>query len=100
MRRGLRSRLRPFLLNRLGGLLERGQFLFPLRGLGGFAPGVVELHQPFEGFRDPARGVEIRGQAGLVLLESLAALEQERFGVGIILLARQKSGGALALPFT
>ena len=42
----------------------------------------------------------MRGQAGLPLLESLAALEQERFGVGIILLARQKSGGALALPFT
>ena len=51
----------PLLLHRFDRLLERGQFLFPLRGLSGFAPGVVELHQPFEGFRDPARGVEIRG---------------------------------------
>ena len=35
------------------------------------APGVVELLQPFEGFRDLARGVEIRGHAGLVLLLNL-----------------------------
>jgi hypothetical protein len=48
-----------------GGLLKFGQFLFPLGGWGGFAPGVVKLHQPFEGFRDPARGVEIGRQAGL-----------------------------------
>ena len=75
---GSGSRLHPFLLGRLGGLLERGQFLFPLGGWGGFAPGVVELHQPFEGFRDPARGVEMRGQAGLALLEYLIGLEQER----------------------
>ena len=33
--------------------------MFPLGGWGGFAPGVVELHQPFEGFRDPARGVAV-----------------------------------------
>ena len=47
-----RSPLRPILLRRFVGLLERGQFLFPLGGGGGFAPGVVELHQPFEGFPD------------------------------------------------
>ena len=64
------------LLRRFGGLLELGQFLFPLGSLDGLAPGVVELHEPFEGFRDPARGVENRGQAGLALLESLIALEQ------------------------
>jgi hypothetical protein len=46
-----------FLSVHFAGLLERGQFLFPLGGLGEFAPGVVELHQPFEGFRDPARGI-------------------------------------------
>jgi hypothetical protein len=94
----LGSRLRPLLLNCFGGLLERGQFLFPLGGFRRFAPGVVELHQPFEGFRDPARGVEIRGQAGLALLESLATLEQERFGVGVILLGqtdRAKAGDDL-----
>ena len=67
-----------FVVVDFGGLLKRGQFLFPLGGLGGFAPGVVELHQPFERFRDPVRGVEIRGQAGLALLEYLIALEQER----------------------
>ena len=89
-----------FVVAGFAGLLERGQFLSPLGGLGGLAPGVVELHQPFEGFRDPARGGEMRGQAGLVLLESLVALAQEPFGVGVFLLARQKSGGTLALPFT
>ena len=36
-----------------------------------------------------SRGVEMRGQAGLVLLESLAALAQARFGIGVVLLARQ-----------
>ena len=81
-------------------MLELGQFLFPFGGLSGFAPGLVDLHQPFEGFRDPARGVENGRQAGLALLESLIALEQEQFGFGVILLAYQKSGGALALPFT
>ncbi len=92
------SWLRPFLVSRFGGLLERGQPLFPLGGMGGFAPGVVELHQPFEGFRDPARSVEIRGQAGLALLESFAALKEERFGFGIILLGqtdRAKVGDGL-----
>ena len=58
------------------------------------------MYQPFERFRDPTRGVEIRGQAGLAVNEAFVALQQERFGVGVILLARQKSGGALALPFT
>src|ERR1019366_6502904 len=72
-----------------GGLLESGKFLFPLGGLGGFAPGVVELHQPFERFRDPARGVEIGGHAGLALNEAFVALQQERFGVGVFLLTRQ-----------
>ena len=75
------------LLDRFRGLLEVGQFLFPVGGLGGFGPGVVELHQPFEGFRDAARGVENGRQAGLALNEAFVALPQQRFGFGVFRLA-------------
>ena len=44
---------------------------------------------PVEGFRDPASGIEVGRHAGLALLESLTTLEQERFGFGVFLLARQ-----------
>ena len=50
------------------------------------------IWRPSRPDRDPARGVENRRQAGLALLESLIALEQERFGFGVILVAHQKSG--------
>src|SRR2546428_2037027 len=85
--RGWDSWLRSLLLNRFCSLLKLRELLFPLGGLGGFAPGVVELHQPFEGFRDPARDVEIRGQAGLALSEAFIALPQQPFGFVIFRLA-------------
>src|SRR5688572_25410388 len=62
-------------------LLEVGQLLPPLAGLAWSAPGVVESHQPFEGFPHAARGVEIGRQAGLALEEALVGSKQERLGI-------------------
>lgn len=61
---------------------------FPLRRLVRLVRHGVQLDQPVEGFGDA--GVRLRRDGLLAGLQPLEALEQQRLGVGVLLLAQQR----------
>src|SRR2546423_1717563 len=68
-------------------LLRRVELLPPLGGLLWPAPRVVEPDDPLQRFAQASLG--LFGNLPLALLHLLVALQQQRLGVGVLLLAQQ-----------
>src|SRR5262249_42038105 len=80
------GRSRPSLLGGLGFLAE---LRAPLGGLGLVAGGLVELHQTPQGFLQ-ADTWNLRRGLRAALLQAVIALEEQRLGLGVLLLPQQR----------
>src|SRR5262245_16885183 len=84
------DKLPRLLVRRLVRRLAEGlQLLPPLRGLGCVLQSVTELHQPLQAVSKEDSGLwwDLR----LVLLQALVAGQQQRLGLGVLLLAQQRA---------